>query len=598
MPLLYALLIACCAVLPLGAQTPLLHFNCAQPLPPFWKQSELQVQIQPTGLLGACWKKTERTGGLEISSNLPELTAPFTIACWIAPSQTSEVNTLIRQVKRNDQTGEIRRFMELETQHGRFQLTTEKQTEPLPEAPAIQQCPANWLFLTFTYNGFDYRFFLQGAELYSSTETSLFKPLSNHSDLLILLENFSGSIDEIRYFDEALEEVQIQQLLRDDLSQRANSKEKPTSTTAMVEQPTKKSQPLSIPPQTMGRNNRILDTLYLDSPQIELEIWDHNELDQDWVSIYRNEELRKVVSFQLPAKIQREKLLVSLPPGQSEQYLVFYAEDMGRLPSENTLAIRAEGQKEWYLLSMDQDNNAVLHLQVPPDKQLPTEQLPALLSHHTELGLAFKAPPSAIGQRFLIFVNGKPLPEPFQVESTLQQIPLQLKFDRLNEVAVVPQSGSAASTLELSIMDGTTALFSWEVKGRKQWLLPIQHRKGRLRMLDAATVILDQPGDPASQQTITISVGEDVKVDGDQISLFYENSTLLQQHELTLEPTTVQQTIPVEGSSIFRVRADSFGEVGSCTPLVQVYAGAELRAAFRLRLNEKQQETTIKVIFQ
>ena len=114
-----------------------------------------------------------------------------------------------------------------------------------------------------------------------------------------------------------------------------------------------------IPKESFGRKNEVLDTIRIKSKKINIQVWDHGQIDGDIVSIYVND--KKVIdSLTLDGPSNPFSVNVDLK-FKGYNYVLLYAHNEGSV-SPNTCTLKIDdgvNPKEFVLKSNLQTNGTV-----------------------------------------------------------------------------------------------------------------------------------------------------------------------------------------------------------------------------------------------
>ncbi|MCB0643135.1 MAG: hypothetical protein KDC44_15910, partial [Phaeodactylibacter sp.] len=500
----------------LQSQKPLLHFDGSQEIPFFWQGEDLQIEVDPAGFIGAAWSKTSAEAGLLLSPQIAPLNAPFTILFWVQPEQVGQLNTLMEQPLPDSS-----QVFSLKVQDHVFGLFDSFRQLALANYP-IDTFVQNWYQVGFVFDGSQHRLYLQGRAKFSSSEfPELFLQQAAPRELT-LLKGFQGKIDEVRYFDQALDPLAIRTQWQEDLQKRTQHLTRADNNFDAA--------PTAFPAATAGRPNQLAYQLSVPQTSIELEFWDYNHFDKDWVTIYRNAENRKTHSILLPKKKNRRSLQIDFPTEATVQHLIFYAEDMGLLPSENTVAFRIKGSTEVHQIAIDRQQNAVLELRLGPANTPQLKRLPPVTTFNTQPTLQLRCKKERDqGDLIYLQLSGEDKPQCLPLYTHNTTIELPLKYNQEQQLSIhgflLGQDGTA--TIEISLWDQQNELVHQELElHTHQYQLPIRHQAGKVRSFPKATIVLDRCPPEARPDFIELSISEDIKEDGDLISLYLEQETL------------------------------------------------------------------------
>jgi hypothetical protein len=127
----------------------------------------------------------------------------------------------------------------------------------------------------------------------------------------------------------------------------------------IVEQPAKKIAPaLKIPKQTRFRENELLKTVIITSPEITVKLYDNGEIDDDTITVYMDDQ---VVLSKKRLSAMPLTITLKLDTENPEHVLVMVADNLGRIPPNTSLMIVNDGDKrhEVRITSTEQKNAMV-----------------------------------------------------------------------------------------------------------------------------------------------------------------------------------------------------------------------------------------------
>ncbi len=318
-----------------------------------------------------------------------DLEDDFSIAFWFSPYQFEVAQTLFLQTKQDDKTGAVLRFLHLGFSGKKLFLKTEKGLKGLYETPELGL--HQWYLVSYTYDGFEAKIYLNNQLIYSTKETSIYNELPYKTDYLYLAkgqtdtQQFQGALDEIMVFDEAIEGFTIDAILKE-----LTKKPKPKIVEKPKEKP--KPKPKAKPVVKVQKEQRkdfyhkiynkrltqIQDSIEIKTTDIAFEIWDYDEYDNDKIRMVLNQFY--VIQDDIPLKKRSKRRKYEIRNAKLEEnadnYMVFYAEDMGKYPSQNTAAVRlyldGKRQSKIYKFVLTEDFNAALKIKhykkIPPKK--------------------------------------------------------------------------------------------------------------------------------------------------------------------------------------------------------------------------------------
>jgi|GEM_PF-7102241 hypothetical protein len=418
-----------------------------------------------------------------------DLEEDFSVVFWFNVLETDGVQSLMLQSKTKE-NGDVNRYLHLAIADGKLLLKNEKTGLGLLGNTEIQS--NFWYQLTYAYDGFETKMYLDNKLIFESTETSIFTKLPCCTDELFIgkpkngAKGLNGYVDEIMIFEEMIEVEMIT-----DINMIMNMKP------PKIEFDTPKvhlSQPVVSPKETRNklvkftenRRNELQDSVFVKTRNIEIEIWDYDEFDKDKVrfvlndkSFYTNillDKKRKARKYTIPETINFKS--------NDDNYLIFYAEDMGKFSSQNTAAVRiwldGKLQDKIYKLVLTEDKNAVLKITHSGEKvadkpiaetliETPKTEIPMETPVEIEVNkiaknkyeltvsdtvLMLKIMDNSVvdGDSVTILHNGKVVLLNYGLTSNLKQLPIQLLKNQANTFTFVPVSMGSKNTQNTALV--------------------------------------------------------------------------------------------------------------------------------------------------
>lgn len=101
---------------------------------------------------------------------------------------------------------------------------------------------------------------------------------------------------------------------------------------------------LKIPAITRSRNNELIQTLTVQSREIQIKLYDNGEIDDDTISVYLD---NKLVLANKRLSASPLTLSIAMQQDGEEHVLVMVAENLGRIPPNTSLMIVNDGEKRY-----------------------------------------------------------------------------------------------------------------------------------------------------------------------------------------------------------------------------------------------------------
>lgn len=414
-----------------------------------------------------------------------DLEEDFSVVFWFNVLENSGVQSLLLQTKTNTNS-EVQRYFHLAIADGKLLLKNEKTGLDLLGNTEIQS--NFWYQLTYTYDGFETKIYLDKRLIFQTTETSIFTKLPCCNDALFIGKsansagNLKGYVDEIMVFEEGIKMEMIENinLIMNMQLPKLQVDTPKVYLSKPVIQPKKARNKLA--KITDKRQNELQDSVWVETENIEFEIWDYDEFDKDKVrfvlndaSFYSNillDKKRNAKKYRIPETVNFKT--------NDDNFLIFYAEDMGKFPSQNTAAVRlwldGKRQEKVYKLVLTEDKNAVLKIIHSKEKKENEEDLPiattevpmnnsveietnkvAKNKHELTVSdtiLVLKIMDNSVvdGDSVTILHNGKIILENYGLTSDLLQLPVQLIQNQANTFTFVPVSMGSKNTQNTALV--------------------------------------------------------------------------------------------------------------------------------------------------
>lgn len=418
----------------------------------------------------------------------PDLEDDFSVAFWFNVLEIDGVQSLMLQSKTNAKN-EVQRYFHLAISNGKLVLKNEKEGLPLYSSPPIQT--NFWYQLTYIYDGYEVKMYLDKALLFQSNETSMFTNLPCCEDKLYIgkaansAAQLNGYVDEIMVFEEAINKKMVEEINL--IMNMKPPKVEVDTPKTFVSQPIERTEKMrnKLMKITDKRLNELQDSIRVSTTDIEFEIWDYDEFDKDKVRFVLNKEpfytnilldkKRRAKKYDIPETVNFKK--------NDDNYLIFFAEDMGKFSSQNTAAVRiwldGKRQSKIYKLILTEDKNAVLKIThsgniveeqpmvktpketteteiTTPPKEITTNRI-AKNKHELTVSdtiLMLKIMDNSVvdGDSVTILHNGKPILTNYGLTSNLLQLPVQLLHNQSNTFTFVPITMGSRNTQNTALV--------------------------------------------------------------------------------------------------------------------------------------------------
>lgn len=601
-PLLLIILLGCCYISWAQDQADQYwDMETVDKVKQIWRPLD-QAPKQVTGLFGQAVFLNGQKTYLNLSSFL-QMNQPLTISFWFKPQQLYGEQGLFRQSRFSKQAeSEVGRFIEVLLRD----RTGILRTESLPSAGQLSNLDLlssknqGWLFFTFTGDEFGYEVYLQGQQVAESQDGTMFRAFGDfHNSLLIGqgTKPFIGSIDELKVFYERYDAYAISAMLKayqktaDDLAAQAAQKQKEK------EALTEKSAPSTVVAKKItslkDRSLAIEDlAIRVNSDQIKVKIWDYyRRIDHDKVSIYLNEESNCIYQgLVLDKKRKATEIIVNLS-GQDDHFLIFYADYTGDFYSSATIGVQVEGQDKIYEMTSSKKKNATLRIIPKKRDQLRTKKLPDLLVKQQNLQLEFTPGHNndkKDGVSFQVQIGNSSTFYNMTLTDEPQQISLALAPDESKNIHIKSSRSDFQSTrsqvAKLTIKENGQTLASHR--------LPLHLNTYQFNISRSPSIDLVDSGQrniplPSKTTKILLELSDHDQPDADNISITYDQKTVVDSLELLAEPFPVHISLnPTLQSHRFYIKANSFGKSQEPinTPRIRIIADGIEVDNFALRL--------------
>jgi hypothetical protein len=147
------------------------------------------------------------------------------------------------------------------------------------------------------------------------------------------------------------------------------------STPAVVVQPPsapvkpKAPEPKVLPPAPTvikERDNKLVSTIAINSPDIQIDLYDNGEIDNDTITVYHN---NQVIANR--RKLDRTPITIKIKASEEDPYheFIMVANNLGDIaPNTALMVIRAGSQKYELFLSTNEQNNAKVIIRYKPNE--------------------------------------------------------------------------------------------------------------------------------------------------------------------------------------------------------------------------------------
>ncbi|NJN77769.1 MAG: LamG domain-containing protein [Saprospiraceae bacterium] len=221
-----------------------------------------------------------------------DLEEDFSLVFWFNVLENDGVQSVLLQSKTNA-NGEVNRYFHLAIADGKLLLKNEKTGLGLLGNIEIQS--NFWYQLTYIYNGFETKIYLDKTLIFQSTETSIFTKLPCCTDELFIGKsansagNLKGYVDEIMIFEEGIETEKLTDIhLIMNLQPPKIEVDTPKIYLPKSVVQTRKVR-TKLAKSTNNRRNELQDSVFVHTKDIEIEIWDYDEFDKDKVRFVMND---------------------------------------------------------------------------------------------------------------------------------------------------------------------------------------------------------------------------------------------------------------------------------------------------------------------
>jgi hypothetical protein len=203
-----------------------------------------------------------------------------------------------------------------------------------------------WYSLVYTNDGDSAKLYLDCALKYAVKFTETF---TNGDDLFLGKTNddmfpfwLNGDIDDVRIYDRALTEKEIFTLCKNDA--KKDTIIPPTVLPAAA--------PLE------KRNNELVKQITVDHDSISVTLYDNGDIDGDSVTLIYN---GLIITTHQRLSDKPISFMLKVEPGDNNNELIMYAENLGSIPPNTALMIIYDGKKRYELnISSTTNSNGVV----------------------------------------------------------------------------------------------------------------------------------------------------------------------------------------------------------------------------------------------
>jgi hypothetical protein len=133
-----------------------------------------------------------------------------------------------------------------------------------------------------------------------------------------------------------------------------------TDVPVIVQTPTKPVEKpvLKLPSATRSRTNELLQTLTVQSNEVQVKLYDNGEIDDDTISVYLD---NKLVLSNKRLSATPLSLNIKMDQDGEDHVLVMVAENLGRIPPNTSLMIVNDGDKRYEVrVTSTEQKNAMI----------------------------------------------------------------------------------------------------------------------------------------------------------------------------------------------------------------------------------------------
>ena len=133
---------------------------------------------------------------------------------------------------------------------------------------------------------------------------------------------------------------------------------------AEVPKPQPQKPVLTIPTSTRSRTNELLQTLTVQSAEVQVKLYDNGEIDDDTISVYLD---NKLVLSSKRLSAAPLSLNIKMEQDGEEHVLVMVADNLGRIPPNTSLMIVNDGEKRYEVrVTSTEQKNAMIRFRYKP----------------------------------------------------------------------------------------------------------------------------------------------------------------------------------------------------------------------------------------
>lgn len=581
--------------------------------------------ILETGFLSNSVYLKGNTDYLDITNEL-NLYEPFTMCFWFKPQSFSNNGSLIRQdrfIKDKDQIATSIRFIDLLLESKELYLITEKKLRYKLASLDESMSKQGWFFIAFSGDSRGFKVSLQGQEVFVGQDGTMFHRIGECTDQIVIGEgtgHFTGWIDELSIFDEILNKQSLIDLMDKQLSSAIGE---PKSKTVSISEPVVdgdinvEANPEKIIPPVdknssdlneylKGRKNVIKEEVKITDKEIEVDIWDYyKKPDGDKVSVFLNNESTVPESRnKVPLKRfwKKKRIYLNLK-NERENYLVFFAENTGDYHSESTVAVKIKGIKEVFEFNATEKVNPVIKIvdETKPEiplSDLPLKALPEIISNSDNLIIQLSNESESDPSDFL---NVTKSPDKTHYSIFLRTAPelihvkLKPNEKKIFTIQATKLGNDNKCTAMLKVLKGDTPLLEKELLlHENSYEIPIRFHLDQVQSGERHIEIAESS---ANVKEIFIELSDHKDIDGDRITLLYNDKVIVGNHQLRKNPLTKKIVLDQNSTDhIFLVKSTDFGSSIEHinTPLVRILANEKEIDKFVLWIEEgKNDESAI-----
>ncbi|MGF2411357.1 LamG domain-containing protein [Ferruginibacter sp.] len=204
-----------------------------------------------------------------------------------------------------------------------------------------------WYQVIYTNDGDTAKLYVDCALKYAVNFKEIF---SNGDDLFLGKTNdplfpfwLNADIDEIRIYDRALKENEILALCKEEIKKDSVVKKDSIKPVTLID-----NKPLE------KRNNELVKQIIVDNDSISVTLYDNGDIDGDSVTLIYN---NRVITTHQRLSDKPKTFILKVEPGNNNNELVMYAENLGSIPPNTALMVIYDGKKR-YELNISSTNNS------------------------------------------------------------------------------------------------------------------------------------------------------------------------------------------------------------------------------------------------